>query len=269
MPEGPEVKRMIQDLSHILTDRRLVGFEILSGRYTKAPIEGSSEIVRELPSLVIEACCHGKFSYIKLEKDWSIWITLGMTGWWSSHENKHSRVRFDLDNSTNLYFNDQRNFGTLKFSKGLDSLRKKLSSLGPDLLAHDLAEKEFVSLMRKRNNLNVCKAIMDQSVLAGVGNYVKAEALWLSKIDPQKSISGLTDESLNILKESIRNIMLHSYENDGATFKTHKNFDGKTGKFSQHFMCYGRKLDADGNQVVRLETPDGRTTHWSPTRQTN
>lgn len=266
MPEGPEVKKMSQDLALAITEKRLEGFEVLSGRYTKAPLKGSVEIAEELPTTILGVGCHGKFSYVLLDCGWSLWITLGMTGWWSSRETKHSRVKFELSDG-DLFFNDPRNFGTLAFVKGSKSLKDKLASLGPDPLAGEVTQTQFVAALRKKNKWNVCKALMDQSVIAGVGNYIKAEALWLSRIDPRSDVIDLSDSELNILRESIRNIMLCSYENDGATFKSHKNFDGETGSFSQHFMCYGRKVDEDGNPVQRLETPDGRTTHWSPKRQ--
>jgi len=266
MPEGPEVKKMSQDLAAVVTQKRLLGFEIISGRYSKSPIKDSPEFARHLPSAVIGVGCHGKFSYILLDCDWSIWVTFGMTGWWSCEQNKHSRVKFICDFGE-FYFNDQRNFGTVRFARGASSLKSKLLSLGPDPLAREIPINEFVSALRKKNGWNICKALMDQAVISGVGNYIKAEALWLSQIDPRLNVQDLDDETLNILRENIRNIMLCSFENDGATFKTHKNFDGETGKFSQYFMCYGRKFDVEGNPVEKLETPDGRTTHWAPKRQ--
>ena len=92
---------------------------------------------------MIGAGVHGKFIYWMLKDEYSIWSTLGMTGQWSSESTKHTRVKFVLNNGS-VYFNDQRNFGTLKFVRGKYQLLEKLKSLGPDMLANDVDDDLFV-----------------------------------------------------------------------------------------------------------------------------
>lgn len=259
---------MSLDLAQELANRSLVGFEVLGGRYAKKPIEGAAGFATSLPADVVGAGCHGKFMYVLLRSGWNVWSTLGMTGWWSRNEHKHSRVRFRFADGGQVHFNDQRNFGTLRFSYGPTELKKKLQSLGPDMLAEEVPRERFVQIMRKRNNWNVCEALMDQSVVAGVGNYVKAEALWLARVHPMAEVGDLSDDALEELRQSVRSVLLSSFEHDGATFMSHKNFDGDPGSYSEQFLCYGRKTDHEGNPVERLPTPDGRTTHWAPARQT-
>jgi formamidopyrimidine-DNA glycosylase len=260
---------MSLDLAQELSGRTLMSFEVLGGRYAKKPIDSAAGFVTSLPTEVVGVGCHGKFMYLLLRSGWNIWSTLGMTGWWSRGEHKHSRIRFGFADGGWVHFNDQRNFGTMKFSYGPTELKRKLQSLGPDMMAEEVPRERFVQIMRKRNNWNVCEALMDQSVVAGVGNYVKAEALWLARIDPRAEVGDLSDDALDELRTSIRNVLLSSFEHDGATFMSHKNFDGDPGSYSEQFLCYGRKIDFEGNPVERLQTPDGRTTHWSPARQLN
>lgn len=93
--------------------RTIVNTQILSGRYAKKIPDGWEDI--NFPITVTEVGCKGKFIYISFGSDLHIFNTLGMTGGWSEVETKHSRIRFDLDDGREIYFNDTRNFGTIKF----------------------------------------------------------------------------------------------------------------------------------------------------------
>mgnify|MGYP001257534261 CR=1 FL=1 len=267
MPEGPEVKRMAVDLAQEISGRSLEEIKVITGRYTKKPIEGLTDVNAVLPTNVIGAGCHGKFMYVLLSCGFNIWNTLGMTGRWSKRKTKHSRIELVFDNDHRIYFEDVRNFGTIKIVYGKNDLLKKLRSLGPDLLADDIDEDFFVSRMREKDLKPITKVLMDQKVFAGIGNYIKAEALWLSEIDPRLTVSQVSDKKLKILCKAVKNIMRESYNTGGATFRTHKNFSGEQGDYSHRFLCYGRKTDAEGNKVEKIKTHDGRTTHWAPNKQ--
>ena len=267
MPEGPEVRRMTQDLASVVSEKTLVSINVLSGRYTKKSIEGLAEIKTELPTKIIGAGCHGKFIYMLTASGFNVWNTLGMSGRWSTKRTKHSRVKLSFENSDPVYFEDIRNFGTVKVVYGKHKLLKKLGSLGPDLLAEDIDEDFFVSRLRSKDEKNITKVLMDQKVFAGIGNYVKAEALWLSEIDPRLEVKAIPDKKLKILCKAVKNVLRESYNTGGATFATHKNFSGVSGEYNHRFLCYGRKVDAEGNKVEKITTPDGRTTHWSPIKQ--
>ena len=105
---------------------------------------------------------------------------------------------------------------------------------------------------------------MDQSVIAGVGNYVKAESLWLAKISPHRKIENLSSHEISVLNHSIQTVLRESLQNGGATLRTYKNFDGSEGQYSSRFAAYNQKKDPDGNDIVKEKTADGRTTHWVP-----
>lgn len=267
MPEGPEVRRMAQDLASEVSERTLVSIKVLSGRYTKKDIEGLTEINSVLPTKMIGAGCHGKFIYVLTSSGHNVWNTLGMTGRWSRELTKHSRVAFEVEGEKPIYFEDVRNFGTLKFVYGKHKLLKKLKSLGPDLLAQDIDEDFFVARLRTKNHKPVTSTLMDQKIFSGIGNYVKAEALWLSEIDPRLNVQDISDKKLKILCKAVKNVLRESYNTGGATFRSHKNFSGEQGEYSHRFLCYGRKIDAEGNEVRKIKTPDGRTTHWAPKKQ--
>lgn len=268
MPEGPEVKRAAEALAKVLTGQMIERVEILSGRYAKNPFDGHADLVAELPKRVVGAGCHGKFIYILLDGgDSSLWSTLGMTGHWSRSASNHARVRLSLADGTDVYYNDTRNFGTLKWSRGRRMLAQKLKSLGPDMLAEDVSHERFQAAMLRKPKWTLAQALMDQGIIAGVGNYVKADSLWLSRLSPHRKVDSLSLEEFELLNDSIKRVLRTSYESHGATIKSYKGFDDESGGYGERLLCYGREKDEDGEEIVREETLDGRTTWWVPARQ--
>ncbi len=209
------------------------------------------------------AGCHGKFIFIILENEWAIWNTLGMSGTWSGTRNKHSRVKICLGGES-IFFNDIRNFGTLKIVRGKDLLINKLNSLGPDMLNDDVKNDDFLRRIRACNKKTIAQAVMDQSVISGVGNYLKAESLYISKISPHRACKSLSDQEIILLNESIKKTIRASYDTGGATISTYSGFEGEIGEYSQRFLVYNQKTDPHGNTVIKEKTKDGRTTHWVP-----
>jgi formamidopyrimidine-DNA glycosylase len=263
MPEGGECRRFAENLAHRVSGQTIQSIEILSGRYKENPPEGYEEFQASLPIKVVGTGVHGKFIYWILDSEFNIWSTLGMTGAWRAQPGKHSRVKFTLSNG-DVYYDDMRNFGTLKFANNRHALLNKLKTLGPDMLAEDIDEIEFIDIMRKHNKKNITKVMMNQSVIAGVGNYVKAESLYIARISPMRNIADISDDELRRLCQSIKLVLRESYKSGGATIQTYANFNGEIGEYSQRFCVYNQKTDPDGNLVQKDKTPDGRTTHWVP-----
>jgi len=258
---------MALQLSEEVSSKNLIDIVVKSGRYTKKPIEGMQEILPQTPLKIRGAGVHGKFIFFLLDEEWSIWNTLGMTGGWSRKSAKHSRVQLVLEDGP-IFFNDSRSFGTLKFVRGKQPIIDKLNSLGPDLLASECADDLFANSIRRKNKKTIVEALMDQSVVSGVGNYVKAEALYLAKISPHRAVSSLTNAELHDLNVSIRSVLVNSFESGGATLQSYEDFYGEAGDATQRFAVYGRKTDPEGRPVIKESTKDGRTTHWVPHVQT-
>ena len=267
MPEGAEVRIIGEALAKRVSSKSVQNIEILSGRYTKKEIPGLTFARSNCPLEVVGVGVHGKFMYWITRNDIFLYNTLGMTGRWSDIKTSHSRVKFDLSDGSSVYFEDIRNFGTIKFVTGRDSLIKKLKSLGPDLLSESVTDENFSACLSKKKKWTVAKAIMDQSVVSGVGNYVKAEALWRSRISPHRLIEDLTQADMSNLKRCCQEVLNESYIDGGASLKTYTRPDGTLGEYSQRFAVYNQKSDPDGNEVIKEKTDDGRTTHWVPSVQ--
>jgi len=260
MPEGPEVKLYVDKLNQQYANKTIKEVNVISGRYLKKPIQNLNVLSGQK---LLSVNCKGKFIWFELQQN-IIFSTLGMTGSWSRVSKTHSRIKITFSDDDYVYFNDIRNFGTFHI-KEREDLIKKIKTIGPDMLNNP--PHNFVEIMRKRDNKNICEVLMKQNIISGVGNYIKAESLWLAKINPHSKIKNLSDKDLMRLELAILQVIRESYKSQGASLKTYTNFDNEEGEATDFFNVYSKKIDTLGNQVVKEETPDKRTTHWSPVRQ--
>lgn len=307
MPEGPEVRTLTDQLQGGV-GRRLVSFEILSGRYArngppvgwqdfKATLTNTSAITSDNNNVDIiqEWNCKGKFIYILLDPgrqdpsplsssslaasnttdfQRSIWVTLGMTGRFlneAAHQadNRWARWYLELENIADgkrnrLYYHDARNFGTIKFVRSREELATKLGKLGPDLLSMATTETDFCNILSaQKPERNICKILMDQTKLAGIGNYILAEGAYRAGIDPFASVSELSEVQQRMLFRQLREVATESYTARGMTRKEggmYRNVDGNRGQFEFQLQCYGRENCARGKPVFKdTNGPHGRT----------
>ena len=266
MPEGPEVKRAYEDLRSEIGKSKVTQLQVFGGRFLKKSPPGLEQV--KLPSRVIGGGVKGKFMWLEFETGSTMWITLGMSGYWSTEPDKHAHFGIGLDDDRGIFFIDQRRFGTLKFSHDPAELEKKLNSLGLDPLSDlDYSLIELTRKVSKYYDKPVCEVLMNQGVFAGVGNYIKCEALYRTGISPHRRVGDLKNFELSMLHRTLQDIMKASYRQGGASIRDYQRIDGEPGRFVFEFQVYGKKLDPKGNEVVRELTPDGRTTHWVPSLQ--
>jgi DNA-formamidopyrimidine glycosylase len=172
-----------------------------------------------------------------------------------------------FDDGMSIFFTDVRNFGTLKIVKGREKLRKKLKSIGPDFLQDGFGPERFYSLLKKYPNKTISEFLMNQKIVSGIGNYLKAECLYDAKISPHRLCRHISTKESDKLFHACRSIIRRSYETGGATIKNYRKPDGKKGLYSQRFAVYNQKMAPCGNEVIKEKTLDKRTTHWVPSVQ--
>lgn len=221
----------------------------------------------------------GKFMHWRFTNGWTLWCTYGMTGGWETmRDPKHNA--FELyhrhpsglvleDCVPGVYFNDQRRFGTLKFVHDPtgETTKKKLSTLGPDMLNDPPDTQAFCKALLRQERKTLAEALMDQSIVSGVGNYVKAESLYRARLSPHRTVRDLKAPEFEALRTSIVEVMTQAYSFGGATIATYRQVDGKEGSAQRRFTVYGHANDPLGNPVTNETTLDGRTTWWVPTLQ--
>jgi len=265
MPEGPEVRLSVELIRPLVVGKTTAVFS-MHGRYQKTNPEGLDAFKNKSP--VLDVKTKGKFMYWVFEDEWYMFCTFGMSGQWSPKRGKHPALGIEFTDGSKVYFNDPRHFGTIKFVHGEANLKKKLAELGWDPFdgATDF-NILWVESKIKSSNKTIGEILMNQSIFAGVGNYIRAEALYISKISPWRTANSLLDEEIYSLCDNIVIIMQESYKHQGATIHTYATPYGEEGKYSSCFKVYGQKQDPLGNPIKKETTPEGRAIHWCPAVQ--
>lgn len=266
------------------------GFEDFRKTITSHVADDTTDV-----DVIQEWNCKGKFIWLTLDQgkanneggmddDFyrSVWITLGMSGRFQRDSfgaeeddgtaHKQPRWYFEfLDEGEHnpekltrkIFYYDTRNFGTLRFSTSKMELMDKLKSLGPDIL-DDCTENIFIEVMRKqRQTMNVCKFLMDQKKVAGVGNYILSEALYRSNLDPFASLNEITNDQAKLLYNEVVGTATASYNAQGVTRRaggSYRDVDGNEGNYAFSLQCYGREYCVQGREIIReTKGPHGRT----------
>jgi formamidopyrimidine-DNA glycosylase len=180
---------------------------------------------------------------------------------------KSTRVDITFTDGSHLYFNDQRKFGWMKLfsSYELDS-HDFLSKLGPEPLEAEFTYQIFVSRVRRRSNSNIKAVILDQTVLAGVGNIYADESLWGAKIHPATLVKNLSDKKLVELHSEIIYVLNLSIEKGGSTDRNYVNAEGKKGSYIDFARVFRREnLPCPRCESIIVKTRvAGRGTHLCP-----
>jgi len=265
MPEGPEVTTITDGLRKDLKNKILKDILIVEGgKYDKKAPDNYQKFIDNLPLKVLDIQNKGKLIYWTFEKGFYMYNHLNMTGIWAkSKAEKHTALEF-IFNHRSCFYIDQRRFGRIEFATDLDKLKK----IGPDILndksfTFDLFEER----MDLRPRWTLSKILMDQSVVSGIGNYLKSEILYASHLNPHRQIENLSHEELETLYQESRRIITESYQNQGMSKRNYIDYEGKKGSFEFKLKVYGKKKDPKGNDIIREKTKDGRSTYWVPKLQ--
>ena len=247
MPEGPEVKIITQVLKKDLKNKVIKNISFLGGRYVKhSPPKNYKQFAKELPQRVANVNCKGKFIYITFKNGYSIWITLGMTGFFTYKNYKHNDILIKYNNKK-LYFNDYRHFGTFTFCLSEECLSKKLKTLGPDILSIEFTLKLFNEIIQKTKKTTILAVfLMNQKKISGVGNYLRSEILYDSKINPFIKIGMMSQNQIKKLFKSIVKISKKSFNSQNVALKDEKNY---TDEFI--FKVYQQDKTPKGEKVHR------------------
>jgi formamidopyrimidine-DNA glycosylase len=302
MPEGPEIRVISESVHNLLAGATLGSVQVVAGKTKSGQsskfenIEGINEFTKALPLRLNSVKCKGKFIYFEFQninkpkkRRWYLWNNLGMTGTWKTQPSTHNKVLFkfikdEMDENGQIqvtpfpiYFRDQRHFGLLRFMRGSAPLKRHLNSLGPDLLnsPNDTPVNRFIKHFQKYSTHKIGGLLMDQYKISGVGNYLRAEILYRSKINPDRKVSDLSTAELTAIYHQTQTTMLQSYNSQGLHIKDYTGGieDDKTDKDGLRLdnnpdqfelMVYARKTDPLGNTVKTKKDKTGRTIHWVP-----
>lgn len=255
MPELPEVETIASQLRA----RGVEGKEILGVKVNWAKTVEPLSVAtfsRELKGTTIDEISRvGKWMMFSLSSGKTIMIHLRMSGSCSVVKGSHDRLVLKLSDGLNIYYRDTRKFGRWKL---VDDPREILSKLGHDALTPAFSKKYFIAQMRRRHRM-VKPLLLDQSIVAGLGNIYTDEALWESKIHPERISDSLTDGELGALFKAIKHVLRVGIRNRGTSLgagKTnYRDVEGESGGHREEVKAYGR----GGKPCGRCKTPLEKT----------
>jgi formamidopyrimidine-DNA glycosylase len=243
MPELPEVETVSRSLQQALKGRRIATVTSIAWpRTIAAPVLPIfQERLRDRPILAVTR--RAKYVLIHLDQDEALVVHLRMTGrlmvvGTDSKPDAHTHVVMALDNGQQLLFRDTRKFGRIWLldRDGIAALDQKL---GPEPLDTAFTTYDFRSLLRRRKG-RLKPLLLDQSVIAGLGNIYVDEALWHAQLHPLQLSNTLDDEQLDRLYAAIRHVLSSSIENRGTTFADYRDGWGFRGSNQDFLQVYDR-----------------------------
>lgn len=249
MPEGPLIREYYIFVKPILENKIIQNLDILSGKYLKKGVPN----IEKVQNLIIEdILIKGKTIFIKCGNNISLVFVHGMTGYYSQDMEKHSRFVFNFqDTQEKLYYNDPRNFGTLNIHIEKNNFDKAWNSLGPDILNSSVTIEEFYSRFDKYPKMKVGIALLEQKLIAGIGNYLRCDILWYCKLHHERRIGTLTHEEKEILYDvSINMIKYYAKLEHNLKYLPAKEF-----------FVYQQSKDIFNNKVKRAVF-NSRTIHF-------
>ena len=279
MPELPEVETVRRGLDRYTLDLPITGTEVLLPRTIAHP-DTPEEFGFGLNQTKIQAWHRrGKYLFAQLvttgtqqAAGW-LGVHLRMTGqllWVESHTDlhKHTRVRLFLGQDWEIRFLDQRTFGQMWWippSQQPEQIMLGMGKLGPEPFDPAFSVEYFAAKLQKSQR-NVKTVILDQILVAGVGNIYADESLFMSRIHPNTPAGSLTIAQVTSLRASIINVLQTSIDQGGTTFSNYLNVQGTNGNYGGMAWVYNRtkqpcRICQTPIEKIRL---GGRGTHYCP-----
>lgn len=287
MPELPEVEVIRHGLNELIIGKEFTDVEF---DWPKSFPNANDEVNEYLlHSRAINVLRKGKTIIIELSTNYSLAIHLKMTGqlvyrsedfqFGSGHPteslighlpDKSTRVIFTFLDNSKLFFNDQRKFGWVKLIP--TNLIKEISfykKLGPEPLLKSFNWQILQERLLRRSNTSIKAALLDQGVLAGIGNIYADESLWKASIHPATLVKHLTNEDVAKLTRAIKEVLRLSIKNGGSTDRNYVNVRGQRGNyliFANVFRLNGKPCKRCGTNIIKIRVA-GRGTHLCPSCQ--
>jgi formamidopyrimidine-DNA glycosylase len=268
MPELPEVETTVRGLRPVLEGQRITAVQIRRPDLRRPFPE---DLGQRLTGATVTALGRrAKYGLIDTTRGDTMIFHLGMSGRWRVDPAEvlpHDHLI--LETATHrLALNDARRFGSVDLVEtGSLAAFPAFLTLGPEPLGPDLTA-DYLHRMLKDRIASIKLMLLDQRIVAGLGNIYVCEALFLAGISPKRAAGKVSRAKLDRLVPAIRSVLLAAIEAGGSTLRDYAKPDGELGYFSKQFAVYGREGQpcACGGLVQRY-AEGGRSTFWCPTCQ--
>ena len=270
MPELPEVETTVRGLAHVLQGRRIKRVEMRRADLRRA-------FPPDLGQRLTGACVtslgrRAKYGLVHTDRGDTMIFHLGMSGAWRidpAEVGKHDHLLLETDEGRRLHLRDPRRFGSVDLLS-TDELERwpAFKALGPEPLEGAIDGKWLKARFAGRTAA-VKLLLLDQRVVAGLGNIYACEALFRARIDPRKAAGKVSRAKLNALAEAIPAVLEDAIDAGGSTLKNFVAPDGELGYFSKQFDVYDREGEPcrGCSGKIRRIVQGGRSTFFCPSCQ--
>ncbi len=258
MPELPEVETVRQGLAKWVAGRRIGAVEVHHPRATRRHLPGPDHFAAVLAGrTVVDVARRGKYLWLPLDSGDAVIGHLGMSGQLlmqppEAPDETHLRVRFSFDDGgPQLRFVDQRTFGGLAVSEGGAELPAEIAHIARDPIDPLFSDEGFVDALRRKRT-EAKRALLDQTLISGVGNIYADEALWRVQLHGARPADRLTAAVARRLLGHVRQVLVEAIVAGGTSFDAlYVNVNGQSGYFDRRLNAYGR----EGEPCARCGAP--------------
>lgn len=285
MPELPEVETVRRGLERLIVGKTITSISHDNPKSFPNPISEVDEFM--IGARVSAVRRRAKVLLIDLSSSYTLVTHLKMTGqlvyvggerFGAGHPNdslvgvlpdKSTRVTVTFDDGI-LFFNDQRKFGWMRLIPTISVPEIDfMKRVGPEPLEDEFTADVLYERLQRRKNTTIKAALLDQSVVAGIGNIYADESLWGAKIHPATLVGAIQASSIEHLVSEIKGVMLLSIEKGGSTDRNYVNAEGKRGSYIDFARVFRREnlpCPRCGTTIIKTRVA-GRGTHLCPSCQ--
>ncbi|MDJ0979319.1 MAG: bifunctional DNA-formamidopyrimidine glycosylase/DNA-(apurinic or apyrimidinic site) lyase [Erythrobacter sp.] len=270
MPELPEVETTVRGLARYLDGARIERV-VLNRPDLRRPFP--PDLVQVMTGARVTGLSRrAKYGLIHLDRAQSVIFHLGMSGRWRiDPEAPDTHDHMIIETASNRFaLCDPRRFGSVDMvDTGALDAWPQFAAMGPEPLGPDLTPQHLKAALKgKTQSIKLC--LLDQRIVAGLGNIYVCEALWRARIHPMKKAGKVTRTQLARLVPAIRDVLETSIRDGGSSLRDYARPDGELGYFATRFDVYGRTGEVchrgDGGAIRRI-TQGGRSTWYCPVCQ--
>ena len=248
MPELPEVEVVRRGLDQWVTGRTVATVDVLHPRAVRRHLAGAADFSAALTGRTITAACRrGKYLWLPLDSGDAVLAHLGMSGQLlvqpaETPDETHLRIRVTFrDGGSELRFVDQRTFGGLSYEIDGAQLPAPISHIARDPMDKEFDDAAFVAAVRRRKTA-LKRALLDQSLVSGIGNIYADEALWRAKLHGLRPTETMRRPELARLLTAVRGVLGDALGAGGTSFDSlYVNVNGESGFFDRSLDVYGRR----------------------------
>ena len=294
MPELPEVHTTTTGLNKVMPGHRITA---VWSDWPRILRHGNLDDFRKavVGQEVLSVTRRAKHILIHLTSDRTIGIHMKMTGhllygkwklvgkkWLVDDNEKNNALRdpynrfihfmFDLSNGKQVAFCDTRKFGKVALETTSNIAHSPLlSHLGPEPLTAKFTRKIFEERIMKRKKSKIKTVLLDQTIIAGIGNIYSDEILWRADVNPERRVESLEERELTKIFENIKPLLKKGIDLGGDSMSDYRNINGERGKFQNNHMAYrrtGQSCQMRGcSGTIKRKMVNGRSAHFCSLHQ--